>query len=243
MTSSQLLGKTSEERGGGSGLLSQWMFLPAGKAGAHIKTRHWSLGWQLGGKPAQWSQRIWEMTFMVSEETFSQSSLVASCLLEQWAMLIPFQRDMEIWRGTREGSQELETSSYEKKKKKTYKNLGLYHPEITKLRKDLMTISNRWRLSRERSKESQNFWIEENRIPSLCRRENSGLKKWLALSLRVTSGRFRANSQVSWFQIVFFQQNRRKSSSASSSKTEENHLQLDQGAKEEMGARSKQKQF
>ena len=92
--------------------------------------------------------------------------------------------------------------------------MGLYHPEITKLRKDLMTISNRWRLSRECWKESQNFWIEENRIPSLCRRENSDLKKWLALSLRATSGRFRANSQVSWFQIMFFQQNRRKSSSA-----------------------------
>ena len=110
----QLTIKTSEERGWGSGLLSQWMFLPTGKAAANIKTWHWNLGLQLGGKLGQWSQGIWEMTLMVSEETFSQSSMVASCLLEQWAMLM-------IRRGTREGSQELETSSYEEKKKKKHK--------------------------------------------------------------------------------------------------------------------------
>lgn len=74
------------------------------------------------------------MTRMVSEETFSQSSIVASCLLEQWAMLmIPFQRDMEIWRGTREGSQELETSSYEKKK--NVKEFGAIPPRDYKAKK------------------------------------------------------------------------------------------------------------
>ena len=51
-------------------------------------------------------------------------------------MLIPFQRDMEIWRGTREGSQELETSSYEKKKKKkNIKEFGVISPGDYKAKK------------------------------------------------------------------------------------------------------------
>ena len=41
---------------------------------------------------------------------------------------------MEIWRGTREGSQELETSSYEKKKKNV-KEFGAIPPRDYKAKK------------------------------------------------------------------------------------------------------------